>query len=450
MPRPSNPVPTYQRHKPSGQAYVRLPAGPGRRRVVYLGKYNTPESRDEYRRVVAELEHTTTGAPRPTERGTDLTVNELLVAYLGHAVVYYRDPSGRPTSEVDQIKRSVGPARELYGHRLVAEFTPMALEAVRARMIAAALSRSLINKRIDRVKRVFRWGVSKGLVPVGVYEALRTLGGLRAGRSAARESEPVKPVAPEQVAATLPFLNRHAAAMVELQRFTGMRPGEVCAISLGQIDRTAAVWLYRPERHKTAHRGKERVVPLGPKAQAVVVKFLSTELPTVELPSVDPVNAKSRQVAAVAYRAAGRSAEATLLSDLGHAVQIVAGRVIDPAAPLFSPKVAREERYRALRARRKSKVPPSQQNRRSATPRRPAAEAFTPVGYAKAVAWGARRAGVGHWHPNQLRHLLATEVRRAFGLEAAQVVLGHSHAAITQVYAERDLNRAVDVAARVG
>ena len=55
-----------------------------------------------------------------------------------------------------------------------------------------------------------------------------------------------------------------------------------------------------------------------------------------------------------------------------------------------------------------------------------------------------------HWHPNQLRHSLGTEVRQKFGLEAAQVVLGHSKADVTQVYAERDQRLAVEVARQVG
>ena len=37
-----------------------------------------------------------------------------------------------------------------------------------------------------------------------------------------------------------------------------------------------------------------------------------------------------------------------------------------------------------------------------------------------------------------MRHLYATMVRRVYGLEAAQVLLGHAHAAITETYAERD------------
>ncbi len=55
-----------------------------------------------------------------------------------------------------------------------------------------------------------------------------------------------------------------------------------------------------------------------------------------------------------------------------------------------------------------------------------------------------------HWHPHQLRHNYATYVRKEFGLEAAQVLLGHSKADVTQVYAERDVNRAFSVAAKIG
>ncbi len=55
MPRPQNAVPAYSHHKPTNQAYVRLPDGNGGRRAVYLGKYNSPESRAEYARLVAAL-----------------------------------------------------------------------------------------------------------------------------------------------------------------------------------------------------------------------------------------------------------------------------------------------------------------------------------------------------------------------------------------------------------
>ena len=54
------------------------------------------------------------------------------------------------------------------------------------------------------------------------------------------------------------------------------------------------------------------------------------------------------------------------------------------------------------------------------------------------------------WHPHQLRHTYATRVRKEFGLEAAQILLGHAKADVTQVYAQRDADRAVQVAKRIG
>jgi site-specific recombinase XerC len=54
------------------------------------------------------------------------------------------------------------------------------------------------------------------------------------------------------------------------------------------------------------------------------------------------------------------------------------------------------------------------------------------------------------WSPNRLRHAVATEIRRQFGVEAAQVVLGHSRADVTQVYAERDWQKAQDVMKAIG
>jgi integrase len=54
------------------------------------------------------------------------------------------------------------------------------------------------------------------------------------------------------------------------------------------------------------------------------------------------------------------------------------------------------------------------------------------------------------WSPNRLRHSAATEVRRVVGLEAAQVVLGHADAKVTQIYAEKDLTLGVEVARKIG
>ena len=57
---------------------------------------------------------------------------------------------------------------------------------------------------------------------------------------------------------------------------------------------------------------------------------------------------------------------------------------------------------------------------------------------------------LSRWGPNRLRHTATTEIRRTFGLEAAQVTLGHSQADVTQIYAEKDLTLAAKVAREIG
>ena len=57
---------------------------------------------------------------------------------------------------------------------------------------------------------------------------------------------------------------------------------------------------------------------------------------------------------------------------------------------------------------------------------------------------------IPRWGPNRLRHNHGTLVRQVYGLEAAQVALGHARADVTQVYAEKNLTLAAKVAAEIG
>jgi len=43
-----------------------------------------------------------------------------------------------------------------------------------------------------------------------------------------------------------------------------------------------------------------------------------------------------------------------------------------------------------------------------------------------------------------------TAIRRQFGLEAAQVTLGHASADVSQIYAERDLSLAEKIMRKIG
>lgn len=123
-----------------------------------------------------------------------------------------------------------------------------------------------MNKQVGRIRRVFRWAASRELVPAVVAAALRTVDGLQRGRSEAVERPPVGPAPDADVAAVLPYLQPTIRAMVELQRLTGMRPGEVRLLRGADLDRSGPVWRYTPPGHKMAHAGRVRVVLLGPRA----------------------------------------------------------------------------------------------------------------------------------------------------------------------------------------
>jgi integrase len=77
-------------------------------------------------------------------------------------------------------------------------------------------------------------------------------------------------------------------------------------------------------------------------------------------------------------------------------------------------------------------------------------ERYSVDSYRRAIQRACKRAKVPSWSPNQLRHTAGTEIRKKFGLEASQVVLGHANAKVTEIYAERNMDLAREIMAKVG
>src|SRR5262249_52185173 len=186
---------------------------------------------------------------------------------------HYRRPDRSPTSELGNFRLAFRPLKELYARTSAAAFGPVALRSVRTRMVEGGAARKTVNKWVNRIRHVWKWGASLELVPATVYEALRTVPALAAGRSSARETDPVKPVPDEHVDPILPHLRPQTRAIVELMRVTGMRPGEAVQIRAADLDRTGDVWLYRPEQHKKRWRGLDRAIPIGPRGQVILGPF---------------------------------------------------------------------------------------------------------------------------------------------------------------------------------
>lgn len=265
-------IPSYRLHKPSGKAIVVI-----RNRMYYLGKFGSAESKDEYSRIIAEwaAQSGDLVPPRPRDRpGEVLTITELASAYWAYVIGYYVK-DGAVTSEAECIRQALKPVRQLYGHVVARNFGPLALKTVRSAMIAQGWARNHVNRQVNRVKRMFSWATSEEILPVTIYQSLKTVEGLRRGRTTAKDKPPIAPVSDAIVDKTIRHLRPTVAAMVRIQRLTGMRPQEVVGMRASEIDTSdPECWVYIPGRHKTEHHGRDRVIFLGPRAQKVLKPFI--------------------------------------------------------------------------------------------------------------------------------------------------------------------------------
>ena len=242
-------------------------------------------------------------------------------------------------------------------------------------------------------------GGGNELVPSSILEGLRAAAPLKRERTTAKESAPVRPVPIEHVEEVLPHVSRQVAAMIRLQILTGMRSGEVALMRPCDLDRSEVTWLYRPEFHKTDYLEIERTIFIGPQAQSILEPWLE------------------------------RPAEKYC----------------------FSPAEAEADRNELRKQTRKSKVTPSQAARfPKEEPKRAKHDRYDRDSYRRAITYGVKKAGTPHWHPHQLRHTCGTRVRAEYGLDVAQVILGHQSADVTQVYAEANQRRAIEVVRVIG
>ena len=357
---------------------------------VWLGRYGDALTQEKYDRLIAEWLANGRSIPMHIAENdpSPISVTEVIAEYWSYSRAMYAE------NTIHKIKSALRPLQHLYGSMPACEFGPKALVAVRQSMIERGLARSTINDLVAVIKRMFKWSVANELVPSNVYQALRAVDGLYKDRSAARETDPVSPVPDAHVAAIQPHVSRQIWGLVQLQLLTAARSGDIVKTRPVDLDTSGGIWLYSPLKHKTAHRGHKRTIYIGPRAQSVIRQFLSDRPLT---------------------------------------------------SYMFSPLEAEAERHSKVNVHRRSG-----QNPRQPKTVRKLGERYTVNSYRRAIQRACRKAGVPRWHPHQLRHNAGTFVRREFGVEAAQVMLGHRRADVTQIYAQANAALAEEVAAQIG
>lgn len=370
-------VPKLCKHKATQQAYVTLA---GKRR--YLGRHDDPAVVERYAAAIAEWAANGQLQDAPPD---DVSVVEICAQFRAWCETRYSP------SQLSIVRQAMRDLCDLYGRIPAVTFGPKKLMTVRAGWIERGLSASTIRHYEGEIRRCFKWAASRELLPPATWHGLQTLEGVR--RNEAKETAPVMPVTDADVVAVMQYLPAPVAAMVQLQLLCGCRPGEVVGLCPKDIDISGTIWECRLLRHKTAHRGKSRVLYFGPQAQTILKPFL-----------LRPKD-----------------------------------------APLFSPLEAINERARARATHRR----PGQKSSTPATARR-VHDRYDVGSYRRCIERACKQAGIEPWNPNQLRHSAATTARAKFGLDAAQSLLGHANADTTQVYAELDAAKARRIAAEIG
>lgn len=442
-------TPSY-RHRPGyDQALVTLTdAVTRRRRDYWLGEAGTRESRELYHRVIAAWEANDRRLPRhPRDEGTERAqdgpvIIEVIRDFLKWARVSV------DTGELRSYVIVLALLRRYAGRMPASQFGPKMMRLIRDEMIRGdaisdpprrSWSRKYINAQVQRLRRVFKWAAAHELAPVTVYQSLSTLEPLRRGRSAARETDKVGPVSQQLLDATTKFLSPTLQVLVELQLRTGARAGELLMLRPMDLveDAKLCIWVFRPCSHKTSYRGMNRAIYIGPKAQGLLAPLLESCAQDEYV--FDP---RKSEAARLYQRHAARKTPLSCGNRPGSNRKDAPSRT--PGGRYSTAAYCRAV-HRACEAAFPPPPPLGQQpgETRADWRQRIKREQMQD----ELRQW--RRAH--SWHPHQLRHNAATNLRREFGLEAAQLALGHASAQITDaVYAERDHAKVVDIMRKIG
>lgn len=379
-------IPKLIHHKHSDRARVRVNGIDH-----YLGPWGAPETEVAYRQFCARLLTSGSGVPKNI-----VTVGELLEAYRNATAGEYKERQRLKIRDTLQL------VADLYAGTRVDEFGPAKLIAVRQNMIAKGWCRTTINQRVLIVRKAFRWGAALEMLPGSVIHALESVEGLKRGKGIP-EGKPVLPVKEAQIWKAAEKMPVVVQAMIEIQLWTGMRPGEIVRIRPADMVRDwpiEGIWAFNPPEHKTAHHGHVRTVLIGPKAQRILAPYLEA----AGMPEGKP-----------------RVIDETLDEALAHAESKF---LFKPADSLpWKPKKGRK---------------------------RPIGERYSVRSYGRAITRACVEAGAKKWTPNQLRHSAATRIGSEFGPEYARIILGHSTLGTTRIYMEDDLVKAAEAMRKAG
>ena len=274
MARPKTSVPRFCVDL-NGRAFTKV-AG----RFYSLGRAELPESKLRFAKI---LEDHAKGllverAAKPAEKRPGISVAELLLMYVSKELPRFS------RSERDCQTTAIRVVRSLFADTPLTEFGPLRLRIVRDAMVAGdpnakpkprkPWARKTVNRHMNRVRGIFRWGVSFELVPESVATALSMVRNLTPGESPAVDYAPRRAVPQADIEAVRAQLREYHRDIFDLLLLTGARPGEIVSLRTKDVKRTGDVWRADLEKHKTVKYGKQRTLFFNGAAQAILLKHM--------------------------------------------------------------------------------------------------------------------------------------------------------------------------------
>lgn len=387
--------PKYRLHKARNLAVVTID---GKDR--YLGKYGSAESRKLYAKLIAGAEK----PPEPQERpqaNIDLMIGELSLLYVQYASTYYVK-NGQPTAQLQRVKNACAALNRLHAAEFVSTFSPLKLKALQ-QTLAATPDQRMVKRRNPR--------------------------------NADDQQDDQPPAEPPRTLSRR-YINSLVQCIVRMFKWAAseeLAPASVYS-SLATVEGLKV--------GRTSARESAKVTPVDEQIVSDTLKHLPQNaadmVRLISLSGMRPGELIAMRAGEVTrhesgpweYRPASHKSEhhdverVVFIGPQGQAVLAPWIENIDPAAHVFSPD--------------------------RLTPQDAPGDPFDKDTFRQLIQRVCRRHNVELWAPNQLRHLHATRVRQRFGLDGAQVVLGHTKADVTQIYAEKNQKLAAEIQAEIG
>lgn len=262
----------YQKWTRTFPAYPRRPHSTGLARVIvhgktlYLGKHNSPESWRRYQQIRTAYD---AGVTDP-----GMTLGDVCKRFFDE---YVDVRFAHNKDERDVFRAAIDRTVKLFGPWPAAGFSPACYDTLRKAMQKQGLASTTIAHYLRRVRVMLRWAAQLHLVAPQVIYLIESAPSLPSAD--VRKPEQVKGVSDADFQATLQFISPKVRDMLLIQRMTGMRPGEIRLMRASEVDTSTDIWVYSPSRHKTAHRGKTRIVGLNREAMRILEQHLKQARP---------------------------------------------------------------------------------------------------------------------------------------------------------------------------